>query len=181
MVKNNHQFLLCASLMLLVFMGCGEIVLPEGMEEEHTLTPEDSITYIDSLITQNDTALFYMSGMEIRNVQLSSSPTPSDLIKGSRYRLPTKLEVFAVLKHAPIPDGYWISGQRILCYDSPNDIGLQIGSTHFGSGLYYTYIPNGTIVKAGYKTKYCILPIRTERLIKRNDTIIIGIDDCWEN
>ena len=109
----------------------------------------------------------------------------SYLVWSEKYQgyilMPTKLEVFAVLRTATIPEGYWKSGQRILCYDTPADGKTQIGSTHFGTGKYYTYVPNGAIVKAGMKTNYCILPIRTEPLNTQTDKITIEINDQWND
>ncbi len=49
-----------------------------------------------------------------------------------------------------------------------------------GTGDYYTFVPHGTITKAGYKTKYCILPIRTKRLSKQNGHVSITVDDEWK-
>lgn len=180
MAKNNHRFLIGLALLFSV-AGCGELTLPEDANHDQPSTPGEEVEKTDTLIAQNDTARFYLSGIEIRDVMLYSYPTPSELITNPHYRLPTKLEVSAVLKTVPIPEGYWQSGQRILCLDDQNDEGVQIGSTHFGTGLYYTYVPNGTITRAGLKTKYCILPIRTERLKQTNENIIIEINDCWND
>lgn len=180
MAKNNHRFLIGIALLIFA-VGCGDLALPEDTNHDQSSIPGEEVMNTDTLIAQNDTARFYLSGWEFRDVMLSVYPTPSELIKNPHYRLPTKLEVFAVLKTAPIPEGYWQSGQRILCLDSQNDEGVQIGTTHFGTGLYYTYVPNGTITRAGLKTKYCILPIRTERLEQTNENIIIEINDCWDN
>ena len=153
-----------------------------------TLTDEDNppssstatVTHREEvLLATNDTARFYLSGTEISNVQLNLYPTPSSLIKDPRYRLPTKLEVYGVLKQAVIPSGYWQSRQRILCYDTSKDFGIKIGSAYFGTGMYYTYIPNGTVIRAGMKTKYCILPIRSE-LRTPGNSLHITINDEWE-
>ena len=87
------------------------------------------------LLATNDTARFYLSGTEISNVRLNLYPTPSSLIKDPRYRLPTKLEVYGLLKQAVIPSGYWQSRQRIICYDTPTDFGTQIGSALVGNAV----------------------------------------------
>lgn len=119
------------------------------------------------MIATNDTARFYLSPIEIKGVMLFDYPTPSVLIKDSRYRLPRKLEVSDVLKNADLPTGYWQSRQRILCHDDEK-------------GGYYTYVPHGNITQAGYKTAYCILPIRSERLPRQDGHVDIMVDDEWK-
>lgn len=105
-------------------------------------------------------------------------PYPIVIDSDSRYRLPTRLEVAQVLKYADVPDGCWKSKQRILCYDRAEDANIKIGSTLYGSGMYYTFIPHGTVTRAGSKTKYCILPIRSER-ISQEEHVDITIKDKW--
>lgn len=181
MAQKNHCFWSFPIFILLLVFGCGELDLPEGIDDTHQSLPGNDAAKVDTLIATNDTARFYLSRAEICNVMLSTSPTPSNLIENAHYRMPTKLEVFAVLRTATMPKGYWQSGQRILCYDTPADGKTQIGSTHFGTGKYYTYVPNGAIVKAGVKTNYCILPIRTEPLNTQTDKITIEINDQWND
>jgi hypothetical protein len=101
----------------------------------------------------------------VRDVVLGDCPTPSSLITDPRYRLPTRLEAAQVLKYADGPDGCWQSKQRIMCMDSH-------------SNGYYTFVPHGTVTKAGMKTKYCILPIRTERT-SEEDHVDITVNDEW--
>lgn len=129
--------------------------------------------------TENDTARFYLQGVEVSGVVLTDYPTPSVLITDPHYRLPTRLEAAQVLKFADIPEGYWQSGQRILCYDNPIDAGVKVGSTIYGTGDYYTFMPHSTVTRAGMKTKYCILPIRSERT-RENEGLDITIHDEWE-
>lgn len=132
------------------------------------------------LWAENDTARFYLQGIEISGVVLADYPTPSVLITNSLYRLPTRLEVSQVLKFAGIPDGCWQSGQRILCYDDPRDKDVKVGSTWYGTGDYYTFTPHSTVTHAGLRTKYCFLPIRSERLEKVSGGVDITIRDEWE-
>ena len=134
----------------------------------------------DTLIATNDTALFYLSGMEYADITLEAYPTPSLQIVNPRYRLPTKLEVSDLLRKVSLPDGYWKSKQRILCYDTPQNAGIKDGSPTFGTGNYYTFVPNGTITKAGFKTKYCILPIRSERIPNASTNMGVTINDKWD-
>ena len=131
------------------------------------------------LWTENDTARFYLQGVEISGVVLTDSPTPSVLITDPRYRLPTRLEAAQVLKFADMPEGYWQSGQRILCYDVPTDADVKVGSAIYGTGDYYTFMPHSTVTRAGMKTKYCILPIRSERT-RGKEGLDITIHDEWE-
>lgn len=181
MALKNHCFWSSSIFFLLLVFGCGELDLPEGIDDTLQSLPGNDAAKVDTLIATNDTARFYLSCTEICNVMLSTFPTPSNLIENAHYRMPTKMEVFAVLRTATMPEGYWQSGQRILCYDTPSDGKTQIGSTHFGTGKYYTYVPNGAIVKAGTKTNYCILPIRTEPLNTQTDKIKIEINDQWND
>lgn len=118
------------------------------------------------LWTENDTARFYLSGVEVNDVVLGDYPTPPSLIADPRYRLPTRLEAAQVLKYADVPEGCWHSKQRIMCVDSQ-------------SGSYYTFVPHGTVTKAGTKTKYCILPIRTERT-SEEEHVGIAVNDEWD-
>ncbi len=181
-MKNHRIFGYLATGILLagILGGCQKVDFSDIVRDDDNSNGVDAtgITYQqhgqDSLVAKNDTALFYLSGQEISGITLQDHPTPSALVRDSRYRLPTKLEISGILKNA-IPDGYWQSGQRILCYDRPEDDGIKIGSTSFGSGLYYTFKPSGAITRAGQKTEYCILPIRTEP----RQTIHIDIDTEW--
>lgn len=144
-----------------------EVVVPGGEEQKGEV-----------LWTENDTERFYLQGVEISGVMLADYPTPSVLITDPHYRLPTRLEVAQVLKFADIPEGYWQSRQRILCYDVPTDADVKVGSTLYGTGDYYTFMPHSTVTRAGMKTKYCILPIRSERA-RGNEGLDITIhDEC---
>ena len=118
------------------------------------------------LWAENDTARFYLQGVELCDVVLTYSPAPSMLITNHRYRLPTKSEASEVLRYADLSDSCWMSKQRILCVD---DL----------SGNYYTFLPHSNVTKAGMKTKYCILPMRSERTSKEGH-VDITINDKWE-
>lgn len=162
---KNHCFLACALSVALVVCGCEKPIIPT----DDVATDDPTGTKPEVLIAENDTARFYLSGVEYSDITLTAYPTPQVLITDLRYRMPTKLEVFGTLKAATLPDGYWQSKQRILCYDTTTD-------------TYYTYIPGGTVTRAGYKTGYCILPIRTERKTANgNTTIDITLGDQWND
>lgn len=148
-------------------MSCEKpYIADDGYEEDHPVLPDDVSQACEVLWAENDTARFYLQGIELSGVVLTYYPTPSVLITDHHYRLPTKLEAAQVLRYADLPDGYWLSKQRILCVDEQ-------------SGNYHTFVPHGTVTKAGMKTKYCILPIRTERTsdVEHFD---ITINDEWE-
>ena len=46
------------------------------------------------------------------------------------------------------------------------------------SGNYYTFVPHGTVTKAGTKTKYFLLHIRTERK-REAGHVDITVRDEW--
>ena len=92
------------------------------------------------LWAENDTARFYLQGVELCDVVLTYSPAPSMLITNPLYRLPTKSEASEVLRYADLSGSCWMSKQRILCVD---DL----------SGNYYTFVPYSNVTKAGMKTK----------------------------
>lgn len=178
------SFALSLLVCLFAWAGCGEITLIDdesASTTDSTSTSTEGTLQGDMLLAVNDTAKFYLSGAEIRDVLLTYYPNPSILIKNSRYRLPTKLEVSQLLKNVDIPQGFWKSKQRILCYDSPKDGDSKIGSTLFGSGEHYTYTPHGIVTKAGFQTKYCILPIRSESLGKTTEHTVIDVNDKWKD
>ena len=148
-------------------MACEKPYIAEdGDDGDMPVLPGDGEQEGDVWWAENDTARFYIQGVELSGVVLSDSPTPSVLITNTVYRMPTKLEASHVLRYADLPDGYWMSKQRILCLDDQ-------------SGNYYTFVPHGTVTKAGMKTKYCILPIRTERTSEEKH-VFITVNDKWD-
>ena len=167
---------------LLLLVACALVACekPYVSDDDEVVVPgEDGEQWSEVLWAENDTARFYLQGVEISGVVLADSPTPSALITDPHYRLPTRLEVSQILKYADTPEGYWQSGQRILCYDAPTDANIKVGSTRYGTGYYYTFMPHSTTTRAGMKTKYCILPIRSERT-RGNTGLDITIRDEWE-
>lgn len=137
-----------------------------GEDDDQVVVPGDGKPVGEVLWAENDTARFYLQGVELCDVVLTYSPATSVLITNPRYRLPTKLEASEVLRYADLSDSCWMSKQRILCVD---DL----------SGKYYTFVPYGTVTKAGTKTKYCILPMRSERTSKEGH-VDITVNDKWE-
>ena len=141
-------------------------IVDAGEYDDQVVVPDDGMPVGEVLWEENDTARFYLQGVELCDVVLTDYPTPSVLITDPHYRLPTNLEASQVLRYADLPDGYWLSKQRILCVDEQ-------------SGNYHTFVPHGTVKNAGMKTKYCILPIRTERT-SDVEHFNITINDEWE-
>ncbi len=162
-MMKRYLLLICAACL----MSCEKpYIADDGYEEDQPVLPDDVSQACEVLWAENDTARFYLQGIELSGVVLTYYPTPSVLLTSPVYRLPTNLEASQVLRYADLPDGYWLSKQRILCVDEQ-------------SGNYHTFVPHGTVTKAGMKTKYCILPIRTERT-SEVEHFDITINDEWE-
>lgn len=136
-----------------------------GEDDPSVVAPGDGKPVGEVLLAENDTARFYLQGVELCDVVLTYSPAPSALITNHLYRLPTKLEVSDVLRYADLSDSCWMSKQRILCVDE--------------MGNYYTFVPHSNVTKAGMKTKYCILPMRSERTSEEGH-VDITVNDKWE-
>lgn len=166
---------------LLLLASCQKVDFTEYTEPdtEQTATDEQGTPLPELFLTENDTARFFLSGKSYQGITLSDYPTPSTLITDSRYRMPTKSEA-SLLKALTIPTDYWNSKERILCqdpcYDAPET-----------SPTYYTFTfgNTGSITKAGFKTKYTLLPIRTEHKASTTpstqDTgFDITVNDEWE-
>ena len=107
-------------------MACEKPYIADADDEEHHVLPGDGEQAGEVLWAENDTARFYLQGIELSGVVLTYYPTPSVLITNPVYRMPTKSEASQVFKYADMPDGYWMSKQRILCVDDK-------------SGNYYTF------------------------------------------
>ena len=140
-------------------------IIDTGEDDPSVVVPGDGRPVGEVLWAENDTARFYLQGVELCDVVLTYSPSPSMLITNPRYRLPTKSEAAEVLRYADLSDSCWMSKQRILCVDE--------------QGNYYTFVPHSNVTKAGMKTKYCILPIRTERT-SEEEHVGITVNDEWE-
>ena len=159
---KKYLLFVCAACLWACEKPC---IIDTGEDDDQVVAPGDGKHVGEVLWAENDTARFYLQGVELCDVVLTYSPAPSVLLTSPVYRLPTKLEASQVLRYADLPDGYWLSKQRILCVDE--------------QGNYYTFVPHSNVTKAGMKTKYCILPIRTERTgdVEHFD---ITINDEWE-
>lgn len=175
-IMKKYLMFACAVWLL---AACEKPVFEDaGEDDPSVVVPGDGEQTGEVLWTENDTARFYLSGVEVSDVVLTDCPAPSSLITDARYRLPTRMEAAQVLKYADVPDGCWHSKQRIMCYDQFDDANIKIGSTQYGTGMYYTFIPHSTVTMAGSKAKYCILPIRSER-ISSEEHVDITIKDEW--
>lgn len=140
-------------------------IIDTGEDDPSVVVPDNGKPVGEVLWAENDTARFYLQGVESCDVVLTYSPTPSMLITNPRYRLPTKLEASEVLRYADLSDSCWRSKQRILCVDE--------------QGNYYTFVPHSNVTKAGMKNKYCILPMRSERT-SEEEHLDITVNDKWE-
>ena len=153
-------------LMMYALAACEKSYIADvGDDDPSVVSPGDGRPVGEVLWAENDTARFYLQGVELCDVVLTYSPAPSMLITNPLYRLPTKLEAAEVLRYADLSDSCWMSKQRILCVDE--------------QGNYYTFVPHSNVTKAGMKTKYCILPIRSERTSEEGH-IDITVNDEWE-
>ena len=161
-MKKYLLFVCAACLLAACEKPC---IIDTGEDDPSVVAPGDDKPVGEVLWAENDTAQFYLQGVELCDVVLTYSPTPSVLITGSLYRLPTKSEAAEVLRYADLSDSCWMSKQRILCVDE--------------QGNYYTFVPHSNVTKAGMKTKYCILPMRSERTSK-DGHVDITINDKWE-
>lgn len=154
-------------LMMCALAACEKpYIVDAGEDDPSVVVPGDGRPVGEVLWAENDTARFYLQGVELCDVVLTYSPAPSMLITNPLYRLPTKLEAAEVLRYANLSDSCWMSKQRILCVD---DL----------SGNYYTFVPHSNVTKAGMKTKYCILPMRSERTSEEGH-VDITVNDKWE-
>lgn len=160
---KKYLLFVCAACLL---AACEKPYIADvGEDEPSVVAPGDGKPVGEVLWAENDTARFYLQGVELCDVVLTYSPTPSALITNHRYRLPTKLEAAEVLRYANLSDSCWMSKQRILCVDE--------------QGNYYTFVPHSNVTKAGMKTKYCILPMRSERTSEEGH-VDITVNDKWE-
>ena len=160
---NKYLLFVCAACLL---AACEKPFIADvGEDDPSVVVPGDGKPVGEVLWAENDTARFYLQGMELCDVVLTYSPDPSMLITDPLYRLPTKLEAAEVLRYANLSDSCWMSKQRILCVDE--------------QGKYYTFVPHSNVTKAGMKTKYCILPMRSERKSEEG-FVDITINDKWE-
>ena len=161
-MKKYLLFVCAACLLAACEKPC---IIDTGEDDPSVVAPGDGKPVGEVLWAENDTARFYLQGVELCDVVLTYSPTPSVLITGPLYRLPTKSEAAEVLRYANLSDSCWMSKQRILCVDE--------------QGKYYTFAPHSNVTKAGMKTKYCILPMRSERTSEEGH-VDITVNDKWE-
>lgn len=160
---KKYLLFVCAACLL---AACEKpYIIDTGEDEPSVVVPDNGMPVGEVLWAENDTARFYLQGVELCDIVLTYSPAPSMLITNPLYRLPTKLEAAEVLRYADLSDSCWRSKQRILCVDE--------------QGNYYTFVPHSNVTKAGMKTKYCILPMRSERT-SEEEHIDITVNDKWE-
>ena len=120
-------------------------------------------TESEILVATTDTALIYVSELEICDVILAEYPNPevSFAHEMGNYRMPTRREAL-ILNKETLPADYWL-GDRCLCYDDPADAGITTdNNAKLGTGKHYTFLwGSGSVTSAGIKTAYSIKPIRS--------------------
>ncbi len=168
---NKQSIIICLLSLLAGLLSCSPEAIDMDMDADDTEdTPTDrDTTAVELLADTIDTHVFYVTTGIIRDILLSDCPTP-DVIYAERmqpYRMPTRREAYSLVN---LPIDLPTDGQRCLCYDSPED-NIKIGSSQLGTGDYYTFVwgSGNRPTKAGFKTKYCITPIRVDTLA--TDTI----------
>ena len=88
---KKYLLFVCAACLL---AACEKPFIADvGEDEPSVVVPGDGMPVGEVLWAENDTARFYLQGVELSGVVLTYSPTPSMLITNPRYRLPRKLEV----------------------------------------------------------------------------------------
>jgi len=109
--------------------------------------------YTETLVYQDDSQLVYLCDYEWKDVLVGDNPKSK--IEGTIWRIPTKDEA-EYLHTFSISNG----SQRYLCIDN--------------NETYYTFwfSGQGSISKAGAKTKYAVRPIRVITFYQLNDTTI---------
>ena len=158
---KKYLLFVCAVFLL----ACENPYIADVGDDDESVAPGDGKPVGAVLWAENDTARLYLQGVELSDVVLTYYPAPSLLITNPLYRLPTKSEASEVLRYANLSDSCWMSKQRILCVDEQAN--------------YYTFVPHSNVTKAGMKTKYCILPMRSERTSKE-EHVGITVNDEWE-
>lgn len=69
--------------------------------------------------------------------------------------------------------------RRVLCYNALADADVKAECTLYGTSEYYFFTPHSIVTRAKMKTKYCILPIRSERT-REKEGLDITVNDEWE-
>lgn len=91
------KFILLLSFCLLA--ACEKPYIADvGDDEPSVVVPGDGKPVGEVLWAENDTARFYLQGVELRDVVLTYSPAPSVLITNPLYRLPTKIDLYFYTK-----------------------------------------------------------------------------------
>ncbi len=172
---NKQSIIICLLSLLAGLLSCSPETIDMDMDAENNNgnKPDDGdtsdTTTVELLADTINSHVFYVTTGIIRDILLSECPTP-DIVYAERmqpYRMPTRREAYSLVN---LPIDLPTDGQRCLCYDAPED-DIKIGSSQLGTGDYYTFVWGSGIrpTKAGFKTKYCITPIRVDTLA--TDTI----------
>ena len=74
-------------------------IIDTGEDDPPVVVPGDGKLMGEVLWAENDTARFYLQGVELCDVVLTHSPAPSMLITNPLYRLPTKIDLYFILRY----------------------------------------------------------------------------------
>ena len=108
---KKYLLFVCAACLL---AACEKPFIADVGDDDESVAPGDGKPVGEVLWAENDTARFYLQGVELCDVVMTYSPTPSVLITNPLYRLPTKSEASEVLRYADLSDSCWMSKQRIM-------------------------------------------------------------------
>ena len=81
-------------LMMCALAACEKPYIADVGEDDESVSPGDGRPVGEVLWAENDTARFYLQGVELCDVVLTYSPAPSMLITNPLYRLPTKIDLY---------------------------------------------------------------------------------------
>lgn len=79
--------------------ACEKPYIADVGDDDESVMPGDGEPIGEVLWAENDTARFYLQGVELCDVVLTYSPTPSMLITNPLYRLPTKIDLYFILRY----------------------------------------------------------------------------------
>lgn len=94
---KKYLLFICAACLL---AACEKPYIADvGDDDESVVSPGDGELMGEVLWAENDTARFYLQGVELCDVVLTYSPAPSMLITNPLYRLPTKIDLYFILRY----------------------------------------------------------------------------------
>lgn len=168
---NNYSIVIFLS--LLFFASCEKSYDPSAYEnkEEEEGTDVEVVELEDVLVWQDDDTELWLSGKEIQGVVLGETDDPTVQLPYG-WRVPTLAE--GRLLHT-ITLSREHSSERFLCYDADTE-------------TWYSFLfdNQGSIAKAGNKTKYTLCGVKTITNGKVSEDTDISYElyelpDDWKN